>query len=570
MKPRTRWISLSGILAPVLALACHAQTFSSASIELGSGGYTLNFGILWTCDDDPNGTVSNPGRIDLIAPDGSLAGTVIATAGRSGPVVTVSGAGSVSNTTASISIYGAASSPADGYVHATWNISGPSPGEYTLRFWLSHKTVAGNPLSTITTDAIATGGGGTVGGVPTPTPTPSPTPTPTPSPTPTPTPTPTPSPTPTPTPTPTSTPPSIVLAAPSAATVFQLVTMSATASVGGYPLASVSIAVSEDNGSTWATVVADSSPSNPSDLESVSYVFTAAGTATVRATATDTQGRTGASVQSVAVARAGQGSVAISPSAPTVTAGGSVLFTASGGATGAYSWGGAASGTGAAEAVLFPTPGTYSVTVIDSGNATFTPSAPASAAVAVVPAFFTLSESASAGGTVSGGGSYPANTQATAVAAASPGFAFAGWTGDAQGAAPAVVILMNSSKSVMAHFSALLTQSISFVSPGPVSTRSPPFELAVSASSGLPVSLALDSGPASLLGDVVTPSGAIGQVILTATQPGNAQYLPAQPVVLSFAIGPPPPGALLSDDSAATRKSDRETRTTSYTSGAAR
>ena len=80
------------------------------------------------------------------------------------------------------------------------------------------------------------------------------------------------------------------------------------------------------------------------------------------------------------------------------------------------------------------------------------------------------------------------------------------------------------------------------------------------------MSLALDSGPATFAGNVVTPSGATGEVTITATQPGNAQYLPAQPVVITFAIGPPPPGVILGDDSAATKRSDKDTRATSFTS----
>jgi len=129
---------------------------------------------------------------------------------------------------------------------------------------------------------------------------------------------------------------------------------------------------------------------------------------------------------------------------------------------------------------------------------------------------------------------------------------------------------MNANKSVMAHFSALLSQSITFVPPGSVSIRTPPFTLLVSSSSGLPVSLALDAGPVALAGFVVTPSGMPGQVTLTATQTGNDQYLPAQPVVVSFAVGPAPPGVLLADDSSATKKSDKATAVTSLTGGTAR
>jgi hypothetical protein len=135
------------------------------------------------------------------------------------------------------------------------------------------------------------------------------------------------------------------------------------------------------------------------------------------------------------------------------------------------------------------------------------------------------------------------------------------------GASPTLLVLMNSSKSIMANFAPLLAQTISFVPPGAITTRTPPFAVVATASSGLPVLIALDSGPATFAADVVTPTGTVGEVALTATQAGNAQYLPAPPVTISFAIGSPPPGVLLLDDSSTTKRTDKETRTTSFRSG---
>jgi hypothetical protein len=137
------------------------------------------------------------------------------------------------------------------------------------------------------------------------------------------------------------------------------------------------------------------------------------------------------------------------------------------------------------------------------------------------------------------------------------------------GASETLIVLMNSNKSIQANFAPLLPQTISFVPPGAVSTRTPPFAIVATASSGLPVTLALDSGPVALAANVVTPKGTVGEVSLTATQAGNSQYLPAAPVTISFAIGLPPPGVLLLDDSAATKRTDKETRTTSFRCGPA-
>ncbi len=541
-----RMLRASG-LPPICLLAAlvagappvRAQTSSTEQVVLGSGGYRLNFGVTWTCDDSPGGTQSAAGEVDLLDAHGTLVAEVTATASGTTPLVTVTGAGAVSAVTASILLSGAGGTPADGHLHAVWTITGPPPGTYSLRFWLFARSVPLRSLSTISTLSMDTGGGQSLG-----------------------------APTPTPTPTPLPSPPAITLAAPAAATVFQAVPLSATAAAapGGAALASVVTTVSADNGGTWATVALNAHPSSPSDTESLSYAFATAGAALLRSTVTDAAGRSASATQAVSVARASQPTVSISPTALSLIAGQGATFTASGGATGAYAWGGSASGSGPASAVTFPTQGTYSVTVLDAGNANYNPSPAASAVVSVAAPFFTLSAAASAGGTVAGGGSYPPNAQATAVAAASPGNAFAGWTGDVTLGGATISVLMNANKSIMAHFAPLQAQTISYVPPQAVTTRTPPFALLVSASSGLPVSLALNSGPVSLAGNVVTTSGATGGVSLTATQPGNAQYLPAPPLVITFPVGNPPPGVLLSDDGATTRRSDKATRATTYVS----
>jgi len=541
--PSTRTIVPVCLIAALCALApaSRAQSYTSEPIVLGTGGYILNFQVHWTCDDFPSGTASAPGEVDLVGASGGVVAEVLATANGSAPAVTVSGAGSVSGVTSSILLDGAGGTPADGLLYGTWTISGPPPGPYTLRLWVQTRSVAGKNASSITTDTRDAGGGGAVGS---PTPTPTPTPTPVPS------------------------PPSVSLSAPASATVFQAVGVgaSASAAAGGHPLASVAISVSADNGATWVTVSSDLHPSSPSDTENASHAFGSAGSALLRASATDTAGLAASSTQTVAVLKASQTAVAIAPAAPAVTAGQSVAFAASGGATGNYAWGGAASGGGPAQTVAFPAPGTFSVSVLDSGDANHNPSPAASATVTVQAPFFTLSATASPGGSVTGGGSYPPNAEATVVATAGSGNAFLGWSGAVTAGNPTVSVLMDSNKSIMASFIPLLSQTISFVPPGTVTTLTPAFAISASASSGLPVSLSLTSGPVSLAGSLVTPLGATGEATLLATQPGNARYLPALPVVIAFPVGLPPAGVLLTDDSSKTKRSDRVTRTTSYIS----
>jgi len=531
---------LAAVLAPAFAAPSTTQVsrYTAEPITLEAGGYLLNFDILWSCDDAPQGTTSAPGKIDLVDGSGSVVGQVTGTIGGGSALVNVQGAGTVSNTSVSVGQLGAGGTPASGFLHGTWRVSGLSPGPYTLQFWYFQEAVPGFPVSTITTQASDAGGSGPVGGGPVGAPAP---------------------------------PPGVTLSVPPSATAFQPAAIGATATVpaNGNPLASVAIDMSLDGGATWVPVTADTRPTSPSDTESDSYSFGEAGAATLRATATDTSGLQATAEKTLTVAKAGQPAIAIAPASSAVAPGQSVAFTASGGATGNYSWGGSASGSGPSQTVTFPTPGTYSVSAVDTGNSNYNASAAATATVTVLAPFFTLSVSATAGGTVAGGGAYPADARATAVATADPGSAFSGWTGDQTGATQTLSVLMNSNKSIMAHFSPLLAQTISFVPPGVVSTRSPAFALTVTSSSGLPVSLALDSGPATLMGGTVAPTGTTGEVTITATQPGNAQYLPAPAVVIAFAIGMPPPGVLLSDDSAATKRTDKETHTTSFRSGPA-
>ncbi len=368
MKTATLWRAAPGsLLSLALAAACGAATqsshYTSEPITLGTGGYSLNFSVAWTCDDFPQPTASAPGQIDLIDGAGNLAGRLTATIGSGSPVAGVQGAGTVSGAAASVARLGAGGTPADGTLSGNWLISGLAPGAYTLRFWFFQEAEQGYSASTIWTRAMDAGGSAEV---------------------------------------------------------------------------------------------------NPA-----------------------------------------------------------------------------------------PGPGP----------------APTSGPGPAAPVFYTLTVTATAGGTAAGGGSYPPGAQATLEASPNPGFAFSGWSGGATGEAQTLTVLMSSSLSVTANFAPLLPQTISFVPPQSVSTRTPPFTLVATSSSGLPVLLTLDSGPVALAANVVAPTGSQGTAVLTATQPGNAEYLPAPPVLISFPVGAPPPGVLLRDDSAATKRSDKDTPVTSLRSG---
>ncbi len=83
--------------------------------------------------------------------------------------------------------------------------------------------------------------------------------------------------------------------------------------------------------------------------------------------------------------------------------------------------------------------------------------------------------------------------------------------------------------------SSLQSQTINFPALTNVVLGSGAVTLTATASSGLPVSFSLVSGPATLVGNMLTPTGA-GTVVIKASQAGNAQYSAAPDVTQQFAI----------------------------------
>lgn len=84
-------------------------------------------------------------------------------------------------------------------------------------------------------------------------------------------------------------------------------------------------------------------------------------------------------------------------------------------------------------------------------------------------------------------------------------------------------------------------QTIGFSAPADRSSASAPFNLSASATSGLPVTFSLISGPASILGGTVTLTGEPGTVVIQASQAGDANWNPAAPVQQSFEATDTPP-----------------------------
>jgi hypothetical protein len=151
------------------------------------------------------------------------------------------------------------------------------------------------------------------------------------------------------------------------------------------------------------------------------------------------------------------------------------------------------------------------------------------------PTSFALTTTAGSGGSVTPGGTYAAGTVVTVAATPDAFHRFSGWTGDASGLATSIAVTLDRAKLVQANFAAKAPQTITFAPPGDYGLAAPPFALVANATSGLPVSFSLLSGPAILVGNSVQVTGA-GPVTIQANQPGDAFFLPAAPVNRSFNV----------------------------------
>ena len=81
------------------------------------------------------------------------------------------------------------------------------------------------------------------------------------------------------------------------------------------------------------------------------------------------------------------------------------------------------------------------------------------------------------------------------------------------------------------------SQTLTFTPPASATFGDAPLTLSASASSGLPVTFTVVSGPATLAGDSLTLSGS-GAVVLRATQPGNVDFNPAAAVERTLVVDP--------------------------------
>jgi hypothetical protein len=153
---------------------------------------------------------------------------------------------------------------------------------------------------------------------------------------------------------------------------------------------------------------------------------------------------------------------------------------------------------------------------------------------------YNLTVNTSGTGTTSPTGTttYQQNEVATVTATPGGSSTFSGWIGDVTSSNTTINVVMSANRSVTAVFGSKQSQTITFAALGDRVVSSTAFAVAATSSSGLPVTIALITGPATLSGNassgyqlVVTGAGA---VTLQATQAGNSTYLAASPVEQSF------------------------------------
>jgi len=140
-----------------------------------------------------------------------------------------------------------------------------------------------------------------------------------------------------------------------------------------------------------------------------------------------------------------------------------------------------------------------------------------------------LTTSATSGGVVTPGGSYPFGSMVSVTASPDSTHRFIGWTGDVTGTNPNVAVLLDRAKSVHAVFDVKASQVIDFAPMPDRPAIADAFALQANASSGLPVSFTVLSGPATLEGAMLHVS-APGVITVRASQAGDAMFLPAAPV----------------------------------------
>jgi hypothetical protein len=581
------------IMAAAARLCAQSSTSSYPSdqpITIPTSSYDIRFSVAWFSDDYPMN--SAPGRIDLVQ-GATLVGRVVASDYRgSGPSISVSGGGTVDDVSSTIHIYTTSGTPGDGFLYGTWHLTGLTPGDYTIRAWTYRTADRLYEASTVWTDtsyedgwspvpanraptiawtvapasaahgenyyvsarghdddgnlaqvnvwkdgvpfAFAGGGNGsdgdsgnttndtgprtvtftaqavdgsglaspvithvvTVNG-------------------------------------PANTPPSVTFLSPGSQTVTAgtMLTVSARATDPDGNISGHNLDIQRPAGDwNWQGGFATGEPyqggpvgGGADSTRSANFTFSDVGTYYLRSAAYDGSGWHVS------------GTVAITVVAPPTV---QFSLSTNAGPGGSVSPGGTFdAGT---TATVVATPDAYHDFAGWSGDAggMVNPAGLLMDRNKTVQANFSwkqfaLTTSATSGGSVTAGGSYPYGSVVTLTATPEPTARFTGWSGGATGTATTTVVTITGPLAVQAVFVPKSTQTIAFTNPGSRSVGAPPFPLDATSSAGLPVTFTVLSGPAMYSEGQLRIVGP-GSVTVQASQAGDAFYLPAPSVTQTF------------------------------------
>lgn len=477
-------LALILVLAPVLHAGSNSTGYyTTQTFTVSGSAYDMTFWVSWWADDYPMG--SAPGILEVLDGGGGFVSRINASNYQgSGPSVTVSGSGTVDGVSSNVGRYGGGS-PADGFLSGTWHLTGLSPGTYTIRLWQYETWDTSYSATTVTTNTDVFGG---------------------------------------------SEP-----AAPNRAPTIGWSSAPGSAGHGGWYY--VAAQAHDDDGNlaqvnVWKNGVPFAFAGGGSGTDGDSGNWTNdGGPQTVTFTA-----------QAMDAAGAGSGVISFTM---TINPPPLVQYTV----TATSGSGGSVTGGGTFEAgtvvSLTATPDSFHDFAGWSGDAGGTAN-PLAVTVdrdkaiqaTFTPKLFTLTTSATAGGSATPGGSYPPGTIVTLTAAPDAFSRFSGWTGDVTSSMSSIAVTMTAARTVQAIFIPKLTQTVSFANPGSRSVASPAFSLGGTASSGLPVNYVVLSGPATVTGDQLQVTGP-GAVTVRAVQPGDGTYLAAPAVNQTFnSVGP--------------------------------
>jgi len=141
-------------------------------------------------------------------------------------------------------------------------------------------------------------------------------------------------------------------------------------------------------------------------------------------------------------------------------------------------------------------------------------------------------------GSVTAGGTYPANTILLLSATPGTDAPFAGWTGSLSSQSNPLSVTLTGDLTLYGNFDSRQSQTITFDPPAKANYPGPPIVLTATATSGLPVVFTVLSGAASFDGSLLCLTGA-GPVSVQASQAGDALWLPAASVTGTINAGVP-------------------------------